>query len=115
MIPALPEEFISRMMNDLGGEYPAFERELEGNPHRGIRFHPSRSIRHIPETEVLDPIPWEKNGSRCLKTGTYPSEREFWSCELFLFSEICYHFRVKAGRSLRPTWNELFQEVLHYG
>ena len=57
----LPEEFLQRMEQQLGEEYPAFLESLERPRAVALRFNPLKG--EAPELPfVLDPVPWEPNG-----------------------------------------------------
>lgn len=61
----LPEEFIIRMKQRLGDQFPAFLRSYERPPLRGIRVNPLKITREkFAEISPfrLSPVPWEENG-----------------------------------------------------
>jgi len=61
----LPEEFLKRMQERLGGEYPAFLRSMEEAPKKGVRVN-SLKLSREEFTELspfsLAPVPWDKDG-----------------------------------------------------
>lgn len=61
----LPEEFLKRMEQMLGEEYPAFLQSYERQRAQALRFNPLKGgigdfLRKAPFT--LRPVPWEPNG-----------------------------------------------------
>ena len=61
----LPENFLERMQNMLGEEYPAFLESLSGKRYRALRLNPLKTRiqegkEKLPFT--LSPVPWTKNG-----------------------------------------------------
>lgn len=61
MAEPLHEEFLTRMRDLLGGEFPDFNRALSEPSVRGIRFNPWKDIRgDVPEGRG-DPVPWAEN------------------------------------------------------
>ena len=57
----LPLEFLERMKNQLGAEYPAFLESLERPRAVALRFNPLKG--EAPQLEfVKNPVPWEKMG-----------------------------------------------------
>ena len=57
----LPAEFLQRMENQLGNEYPAFLQSLERPRAVALRFNPLKGEQpHLPF--VTDLVPWEPNG-----------------------------------------------------
>ncbi len=57
----LPQEFLTRMENQLGEEYPAFLESLERPRAVALRFNPLKGdAPALPF--VKDPVPWEKCG-----------------------------------------------------
>ena len=57
----LPEQFLQRMKNQLGDEYPAFLESLERPRAVALRLNP---LKKEPEglTFVQQPVPWEEKG-----------------------------------------------------
>ena len=57
----LPLEFLKRMEDQLGADYPAFLESLERPRAVALRFNPLKG--EIPRMDfVKDPVPWEKMG-----------------------------------------------------
>ena len=57
----LPEAFLNRMEQQLGGEYPAFLRSLERPRAVALRFDPRKGAH--PTLDFLEEqVPWEENG-----------------------------------------------------
>ncbi len=57
----LPEAFLERMKNQLGGEYPDFMNSLERPRAVALRFNPLKGQR--PDLPfVTEPVAWEPNG-----------------------------------------------------
>ena len=57
----LPEAFLERMKDQLGGEYPAFLASLERPRAVALRFNPLKGQR--PELDFVgEPVPWEPMG-----------------------------------------------------
>ncbi|MBQ8797132.1 MAG: RsmB/NOP family class I SAM-dependent RNA methyltransferase [Oscillospiraceae bacterium] len=56
----LPEEFLKRMENQLGSEYPAFLQSLERPRAVALRFDPTKKTPTLPF--VQEQIPWEPAG-----------------------------------------------------
>lgn len=57
----LPEEFLKRMENQLGAEYPAFLQSLERPRAVALRFNPLKGERPMLPF-VGRPVPWEQAG-----------------------------------------------------
>lgn len=61
----LPEQFINRMKERLGEQFPAFLRSYENPPARGIRVNTLKIAREAFEKIspfALERVPWEENG-----------------------------------------------------
>ena len=61
----LPEEFLSRMKDMLGSDYPGFRKSLDDEPFHGLRFNPNKGSLETFLSRApfeLKPVPWEKNG-----------------------------------------------------
>ncbi|MDE6517112.1 MAG: hypothetical protein K2L18_04590, partial [Acetatifactor sp.] len=67
----LPEAFQKRMQSQLGTEYEAFARSLEGEHHRALRVNPLKGGESPSEARRrflalspwhLEPVPWEEDG-----------------------------------------------------
>lgn len=67
----LPEAFQKRMQSQLGTEYEAFARSLEGERHRALRVNPLKGGESPSEARRrflalspwhLEPVPWEEDG-----------------------------------------------------
>lgn len=61
----LPQEFMDRMRDMLGEEYPAFEKSYEQEKYQALRVNPLKAERKHFAGESgfsLSPVPWEKNG-----------------------------------------------------
>lgn len=61
----LPEQFIKRMQERLGSNFPAFLRSYENPPQRGLRVNTLKiSVEEFKKISpfALEPIPWEKSG-----------------------------------------------------
>ena len=57
----LPQEFLDRVKNQLGEEFPAFLDSLERPRAVALRFNPLKG--DPPEMPfVKEPVPWEKHG-----------------------------------------------------
>ena len=56
----LPQEFLTRMQAQLGGEYAAFLASLERPRAVALRFEPTKPRPDLPF--VGQPVPWEENG-----------------------------------------------------
>ena len=57
----LPEQFLNRMKNQLGEEYPAFLQALERPRAVALRFNPLKGAQpQLPF--VAEPVPWEPQG-----------------------------------------------------
>lgn len=61
----LPQLFLDRMEQMLGGEYPAFLSSYEDERYQALRINPQKTDRNrfMEETSFhLQPVPWERNG-----------------------------------------------------
>lgn len=61
----LPIEFVERMKEMLGEEYPAFEAGFEKTKFQALRFNPLKGDKAEflnKANFTLHPVPWEKNG-----------------------------------------------------
>ena len=58
----LPEAFVQRVREQLGGELPSFLEAMEALPVRGLRMNPFRNHGGIPFRDTEDRIPWTENG-----------------------------------------------------
>lgn len=59
----LPEEFLRRMENALGEEYPDFLQSYQRPRATALRFAPGRERRDLPF--LRGPVPWEPEGYYC--------------------------------------------------
>ena len=63
MNPPLPTDFLNRMRDMLGNEYPAFLRALEGSPALALRLNPKRNGAEAAAEPYTDSsVPWAANG-----------------------------------------------------
>jgi len=58
----LPEAFLERMKNQLGGEFPAFIQSLERPRAVALRFNPLKGEKQPSLPFVGAPVPWEPMG-----------------------------------------------------
>ena len=56
----IPEEFLQRMRNRLGAEYPAFLESLERPRAVALRFNPQKGTPQLPF--LGENVPWEPMG-----------------------------------------------------
>ena len=61
----LPEQFLNRMKQMLGDEFPAFLESYEQDKYQALRINPQKTtISSFMEKSPfsLKQVPWEKNG-----------------------------------------------------
>ena len=58
----LPESLLRRITEQLGNSTPAFLDAMRAAPFRGIRFNAMRSTTGLLQEELLEKVPWEKDG-----------------------------------------------------
>ena len=85
----LPIDFIKRMKDMLGEEYPAFEEGFEKPKFQALRFNPLKGEK----TEFLEkanfslrPVPWEKNGYY-YQTEDAPGKHPFHEAGVYYIQE----------------------------
>ena len=95
----LPQAFVSRMQQQLGTEYPDFERALQGSRITSLRFHHSRSRTPF---EDSTPVPW-------CDQGVYLKERPLFAGDPHIFAGA-YYVQEASSMSLWTAlqkWGEL--------
>ena len=58
----LPEAFVQRAREQLKDELPAFLKEINQSPVRGLRKNPYRNQENISYSDLIRKIPWEEYG-----------------------------------------------------
>lgn len=61
--PALPPAFVQRIKQQLGAEAEAYFTAMAAPYVRGLRLNPRKPVSPASVEGLLDPIPWEPNGS----------------------------------------------------
>lgn len=85
----LPQEFLDRMEQMLGEEYPAFLESYEKKEQKALRLNPIKGDtgelkKLLPF--LLSPIPWEKNGF-CYDLEETPGKRPYHEAGLYYIQE----------------------------
>lgn len=85
----LPQEFLERMEQMLGEEYPAFLASYEKNEQKALRLNPVKGDAGQLKEMLpfsLRPVPWEKNGFCYGQEGT-PGKHPYHEAGLYYIQE----------------------------
>lgn len=71
----IPEAFLHRMCEQLGAQYPAFQRSMDDMPVRALRLNPLKCAEHLAITDIqTKPLPFSGGGYifSCDSIGRHP-------------------------------------------
>ena len=85
----LPEQFLNRMKQMLGDEFPAFLESYEQDKYQALRINPQKTtISSFMEKSPfsLKQVPWEKNGFYYQKTDA-PGKHPYHAAGVYYIQE----------------------------
>ncbi len=90
----LPEEFVRRMKDTLGEEYPEFESALFSERYRGLRVNPLKknisgkaATEEYPSEYELERVPWAENGYYYSEAAFTPGKHPYHEAGVYYIQE----------------------------
>lgn len=112
--PMLPQEFLKRMEQMLGEEYPAFMESYEKEKMQSLRINPVKGETEQIRQQLpfsLSPVTWERHGF-CYKNGDAPGKHPYHEAGVYYIQEPSA--MAPAAYLMQDVYEENFGESPSY-